>query len=60
MPTKKKAATSAAAEPTYTQVTVVKTDEIDGHVYRRGERPNVDAATLAAMRDREMVAEADA
>lgn len=39
----------------YVAVVVVKTDEIEGHVYRRGERCSVDAATLQAMKGRAMV-----
>lgn len=39
----------------YTQVTIVKTDEVDGHVYRRGQKPTVDGDTLKTLRDKGMV-----
>ena len=39
----------------YTKVTIVKTDEIEGHVYKRGEQHSVDAATLAALTEKGMV-----
>lgn len=44
----------------YTAVTIVRTDEIEGHVYGRGQTHNVDAATLAAMREKGMVADGSA
>jgi len=39
----------------YHVVLIVKTDEVEGHVYRRGSRHTVDATTLASLRDRGLV-----
>lgn len=39
----------------YTQVTIVKDGTVGGYTYRRGRKPQVDAATLAALKAQGMV-----
>ncbi len=44
-------AQSASVEPVYTEVTLSRMIELQGHAYRPGVKHVVDAATLAALGD---------
>lgn len=49
------AAVAAAPAEDYSQVVIIKTDSINGHGYRRGQKPFVNAVTLAALTAKGMI-----
>lgn len=45
----------APAAGEYAQVVILKSDEINGFAYRRGQKPYVDADTFAALQSQGMI-----